>query len=215
MSIGTAIRQLFGQHEHGITEAYRRIFVDLDDLIAIICAKHPTASHVLEVGCGEGALAERLVTAYPRAEILGVDVSPRIGRLYRGDPSRVEFRQAQIDVVASECAGKFDLVILCDVLHHVPQGARTPLLLAIRRALAPGGLFVLKEWAPSLSLQHLLCATSDRVLTGDRVSYLKTSGTSSLLASVFDATLIQLSPRTIAPHANNYVFFVKSSCATG
>ena len=39
---------------------------------------------ILEVGCGEGAVSERLAALYPNAEITAIDITPNVGRLYAG-----------------------------------------------------------------------------------------------------------------------------------
>jgi len=56
MRPGPLIRRLFGPYERGLTEAYRRIFVDLDDFAHHLRSWVPEAKKILEVGCGEGAM---------------------------------------------------------------------------------------------------------------------------------------------------------------
>jgi len=206
MALGAFIRGLFGRHEHRVAEAYRRMFIDLDDLVSEIRLLRPDAGRILEVGCGEGAMTERLVTAFPRAELLAIDITPRLGRLYRGDPARATSRQVTVQGVAAERPGTFDLVLLCDVLHHVPPAARPDLLAAAKASLAPDGVFILKEWAPTRSLVHWMCATSDRVLTGDDVAYLRPEEAEDLLAPAFGRGALRPGRRTIAPRRNNYLF---------
>ena len=84
MPIGPAIRQMFGPFENHVSEFYRGIFVDLNSLVDKIQQWSP-ASNILEVGCGEGAVIERLVKAFPESNITGIDITPRVGRLFQGD----------------------------------------------------------------------------------------------------------------------------------
>src|ERR1700737_3902722 len=65
MRPGPLIRRSFGPYERVITEAYRRVFTKLDDFIGLVLVWVPQARRILEVGCGEGAITERLVEAYP------------------------------------------------------------------------------------------------------------------------------------------------------
>ena len=48
---------MFGPYEPQISSAYRRLFVNLDSMIAQTVKWQPAASRILEVEWGEGALA--------------------------------------------------------------------------------------------------------------------------------------------------------------
>jgi 2-polyprenyl-3-methyl-5-hydroxy-6-metoxy-1,4-benzoquinol methylase len=124
MSLGGAVRRAFGPLERPVAEAYRRIFVDLDALVARVRTWAPAPARILEIGCGEGAVTERLARSYPEAAILAIDVSPSVGRLFRGHRPNVEIRQTTLEGVVAREPHTFDLVLLCDVLHHVPWEAR-------------------------------------------------------------------------------------------
>jgi ubiquinone/menaquinone biosynthesis C-methylase UbiE len=87
---------MFGPYEHGVAEMYRRIFVDLDNLAELMRIWVPRAQRILEVGCGEGAMTERLVKAYPSASVTAIDITPKVGRLFRGDASAVTFCQGTV-----------------------------------------------------------------------------------------------------------------------
>src|SRR5687767_10181407 len=139
-SLGARVRAIFGPHERAISELYRRAFLDLDALVSQL-AESVTPGRILEVGCGEGQMTSRLVRAFPNAEILAIDVSPRAGRLFDGPSARVQFRCCSVADVLAEQPGAFDVVTLCDVLHHVPIGSRIPLLCSIRDLLTPNGTF--------------------------------------------------------------------------
>ena len=60
----------------------------------------PEPRRILEVGCGEGAMTERLTKAYPAATVTGTDITPRIGRLFRGDAAKVRFLRSRVEDVA-------------------------------------------------------------------------------------------------------------------
>jgi 2-polyprenyl-6-hydroxyphenyl methylase/3-demethylubiquinone-9 3-methyltransferase len=78
---GPLIRRLTGPFEHQTAEAYRRVFVDLDELARVMSAWVPQARRILEVGCGEGAMTERIARMYPTASVIAIDISPSVGRL--------------------------------------------------------------------------------------------------------------------------------------
>lgn len=208
MPVGPFIRGLLGPLERPASDAYRSVFVDLDELTAEIGRTRPTARRILEIGCGEGAVTERLVELYPEAEILAIDVTPRLGRMFRGDATRVRFRQVQAETIASEAPAAFDLVLLCDVLHHVPVHSRASILAAAARALADGGTFFFKDWAPSRTIIHVLVSATDRFITGDDVSYVSEAQARVMLEQAFGSRRVSPTSRVVPPRMNNYVLVV-------
>ena len=170
MSVGTMVRGWFGNHERRIADGYRAFFVDLDAFVAVVKTLSNPA-RILEVGCGEGAVTERLASTFPTAEIVATDISPRLGRLFRGDLRRVTFTQEDISTTAKRYPRAFDLVVAVDVLHHVQLTHRRQFLTNIAAATAPGGLIVVKEWVRVANVVHFLCWASDRFVTGDAIHY--------------------------------------------
>lgn len=210
MPLGPLIRRLAGPYEHEVAEIYRRIFVDLDELAGLINAWVPQARRILEVGCGEGAMTERIARTYPTAAVIAIDIIPGIGRLFRGGTSAVSFRRETVEAVAEREPASFDLVILADVIHHVPADARRSLMRAISQAMAPGGSLIFKDWIVSNRPIHWLCAMSDRYLTGDNVCYCTIGGINGLLIDVFGPAAVRRAG-TVRPWHNNVAFLVQRS----
>ena len=134
MTPGALVRRVLPESvERLVADAYRDAFVDLDDLARTIgsLGRFDTA---IEVGCGEGALASRL-TRTTDATVLGIDIAPNPGRNYTGTPGRASFRQQRVEDLVAEGATA-DLVVLSDVIHHVPAGDR-PAFLRSCAALLP------------------------------------------------------------------------------
>src|SRR5438270_6458336 len=184
MGIGSIIRGGLGPLERPVANLYRRYFIDLGRLAQQIRGA-TRARRILEVGCGEGALVEQLKEQFPESSITGIDITPRIGRLYQGDRSNVTLKQATIQEIVRDSAGSFDLVVLADVLHHVPPGQRRELLAAIREALSPGGIFALKDWERGRNLAHLLCWFSDRWISGEEVRFFAPGELRALVEDAF------------------------------
>jgi SAM-dependent methyltransferase len=109
---------------------------DAVDVALLAAVAAPSPRRVLEVGCGMGQFAERLVGEID-LELVAVDLSPRMVELARergvdarvGDAQRLAFRDAQ-----------FDCVVANWMLYHVDD-----LELALAefvRVLVPGGRLV-------------------------------------------------------------------------
>jgi 2-polyprenyl-3-methyl-5-hydroxy-6-metoxy-1,4-benzoquinol methylase len=208
MKVGPLIRQAFGPYEHVISDAYRSIYLDIDAFVSLTRRWKPHANRILEVGCGEGAVTQRLNTAYPNAKITAIDITSRVGRLYRGSLDNVRFIRCAVQEVATRESGQYDLVVLSDVLHHVPLEFRQGLLDAIRTALAPKGTFVFKDWQRNHTPIHWLCYASDRWLTGDRISFMTRNEMRERLALAFGEDALVDEAR-VAPWWNNLATLVR------
>lgn len=202
MGIGASVRAAFGPWEREVASAYRGIYLDLADMERALARQVPQAARILEVGGGEGAVTELLARIHPAAQILSIDITPRIGRLYAGRTERVEFREAMVGEIASTQPGAFDMVVVSDVIHHIPRHLRAGFLGEVAACLAPGGQLVIKEWARSHTPIHWLCHASDRWLTGDRVAFLTPDELRELVARAVPA-LELAGEGTLAPWGNN------------
>jgi SAM-dependent methyltransferase len=209
MSIGATVRRMFGRHERLVSELWRAGFIDLDQFFSQLRDWVPSPGTILEIGCGEGAGTERLGSAYPDASILAIDIAPNLGRLYSGPTDTVAFKQIAVTDLAKTHAGKFDLVVMCDVLHHIPPEMRSEIIAAARALLAPRGSFVCKDWARTLTPIHWIAYASDRWLTGDRIRYATPREAESLFAANFGQSAVR-QRATIRPWRNNFAIVLQA-----
>lgn len=166
MKFGAAVRHRLGPWEVVAADAYRSRFINLDDLVRTL-ATVSRPQRILEIGCGEGAVAERLLREMPSSRYVGIDVCEAPGRLFQGDGTRAEFHRISSSEFVSEHAESFDLVLLIDVFHHLASELRAPVLGDAARLTAPGGVLVVKDWERSRSVAHLACYIADRYIGGD------------------------------------------------
>jgi SAM-dependent methyltransferase len=208
MGIGGKTRRLFGRHERSVAAVYRRFFVDLDALADEIKGKVQVPVSILEIGCGEGQMTERLSRVFPEARILGIDLVSMPGRLFRGDRSRVRFESCNLESIANQHPRAFCMVVLADVLHHIPTHERKAFLSLAGTFVADHGVFVFKEWAKLPSLGYALGYAADRYVTGDRVTYHSPAELRSLAALIFDDSRVVAEWR-IGPWKSNTCLLVR------
>lgn len=201
MSLGRAVRARLGRFEAPVSDFYRGRFIDLDACAATL-GELVEAASILEVGCGDGQMASRLLATFPDARYAGIDVAPEVGHLFEGDRGRADFRSVDSRSFLDEAPEPFDLVVVVDVLHHVPAAQRGALLDDVRALTAPGGHYVLKDWVRSRSIAHLAAWSSDRLITGDRVRYFDNGELESLVPARFPGDRL-LESVHVPPRRNN------------
>lgn len=95
------------------------------------------ASRILDIGAGGGNTLCWLKTIYPKAKTTGVELNAKLKDELK--------RNADVAIFESidECVtrlGGFDLILLLDVLEHVPDSTST--LQKVRQLLQPGGRII-------------------------------------------------------------------------
>ncbi len=99
-----------------------------------------SARHVLEIGCGEGALAARYRLRNPVAHLTGIEAHPPAAARARAHFDRlIEGDAEQID--DAEIGGPFDLIILGDTLEHLADPVA--MLRRLHGMLMPEGVLAL------------------------------------------------------------------------
>jgi len=211
VTIGSSVRRMLGPRlERAAADRYRRLFVDLDSLASTI-AGLGSFDTVIEVGCGEGALLSRLMDELASdASGLGIDIAANPGNGYTGRNQNVVFRQTAVaDVVAD--GERFDLVVVSDVLHHIPPADRVGFLESCRDLLAPNGTIVVKEWVRRRNIAHLAAYGSDRYVSGDKgVQFYTEDELKAVLTDVFRADGAPLFVSHSRPHWNNVVMATRN-----
>jgi 2-polyprenyl-3-methyl-5-hydroxy-6-metoxy-1,4-benzoquinol methylase len=211
MSLGSFIRRMAGPLEPALANGYRSFFFDIDAFADSI-ADLGCGSRVVEIGCGEGALISALATRMPDATFLGLDVAPTVGRLFKGDSSRTAFICADAEEVVEVEGGRADLVLICDVMHHVPPGDRDRVWAAALQLVKPEGTIVFKEWIRSASPIYGLGYFSDRFVTGDRIQYQSRKEWAKAIAEVAPLWRIA-SELSLRPWKSNHAFVLKQAAA--
>jgi SAM-dependent methyltransferase len=145
----------WGEHVHDVFEGCERFFRPgyhanlltswLPALDGVV-AKLEAGARVADVGCGHGASTILMAQAFPRSTFVGSDLhagsidTARTRAAEAGLTDRIRFEVAPADGISGD---GFDLVTTFDCLHDMgdPVGASA----RIRRALAPGGTWMIVE----------------------------------------------------------------------
>lgn len=126
---------------------------------------------LLELGAGPGRLAIQIKRAHPEVTIDAVDIDPRmVARARRhaaGAGVEIAFRAADMTALDDAAPGGHDRVYSTMTFHHLAPAAKQRALAAARRALAPGGRFVVADFTrPRDPLQWALFAWIQQPLDG-------------------------------------------------
>jgi SAM-dependent methyltransferase len=109
-------------------------------LIDAFIARLPARGRVLDLGCGTGRpIAMRLAEhGFP---VHGVDGSMELLAQARRNVPAATFEQG--DVASWPMTGRWDGIVIFDVLFHLPRDVQAQIIARARDALAPGGPLLL------------------------------------------------------------------------
>lgn len=111
---------------------------------------------VLDLGCGDGEVAGRILAATREVEIVVADFSPEMLRRARerfADDARVTVVEHDLDRPLPGAWGSFDAVVSAFAIHHVVDARKQVLFREIFGALCAGGVF--------LDLEHVSSPTPE------------------------------------------------------
>jgi SAM-dependent methyltransferase len=121
-------------------EYFARYKVDIIRLLV-----KPPVRRVLEYGCGIGRNIPFLLEAFAGAFVVGSDISHASLEIARRDNAGVEFIEEDGSV---ELSGRFDVIFVAGVFHHVPVDKRVDVARSLSARLAPGGVIFVFEHNP-------------------------------------------------------------------
>jgi len=94
---------------------------------------------VLEIGCGVGTLSQLIIKNSPLAQFTGIDISDE-----SIEHARTKIKTARTsfiagDILSLELSQEFDMVILADVMEHLPQDKYVFIFKKLKKLLKVGG----------------------------------------------------------------------------
>jgi SAM-dependent methyltransferase len=126
----------------------------LDLLVAIVrahCAAANLPPHILDLGCGPGIVATRILDAIPGSTFVGVDASPPMLDMARARlapyAARHTLASADFERIAPDQVpgAPFSAVIAVQAIHNCSDEGKQRAYATARAVLAPGGIFVLSD----------------------------------------------------------------------
>lgn len=99
---------------------------------------------IIDVGCGDGRFTREIAIRFPSTNVTGIDYSTRaigLAAAMNSDLPGIEF--VARDITNDESTEPSDVVVLMEVLEHIPVETAPVFMRAIRRLLRPGGTLLL------------------------------------------------------------------------
>jgi hypothetical protein len=172
MSVGKSVRRLLGSSlSRRIGGWYRALFVDLDKEAEALAAVIPHGAHVLDIGGGDGEPINHLLAIRPDLRVTTLDPAPVVGQWIEARFAARVTRLPGTSLADFVASGRSDpnVILLADVMHHIPEVARPDFLSSVRVLLdrVAGLRIIVKDVEPD-HFRSLLGLWSDRYVTGDR-----------------------------------------------
>jgi tRNA (cmo5U34)-methyltransferase len=115
----------------------------VDALVAAIPFASTAAVRVIDLGCGTGTVAQRILAAFPNAEVTCLDVAENMVTMAQTKLARYpHVRWLVGDFEAFDAGGTYDAVVSSLALHHlVTDDDKRRFYRRIYNALDAGGVF--------------------------------------------------------------------------
>ena len=104
-------------------------------------------ANVLDLGCGTGLELEEYFSANPQAKVTGIDLTEAMLETLKEkfpDKEITTICGSYFDVPFGEEV--FDAAVSVESLHHFTKEEKIPLYTKLRKALKPGGYFILTDY---------------------------------------------------------------------
>jgi len=133
----------------------------------------PEVGSILDVGCGDGRITNRLATKYPR--VVGVDISEAALQHVKAETVKASVESLPFK------DGSFDLVLATELLEHLPKAIYHKAIAEMKR-VAKEWIVISVPWKEQLSIGQAYCARCEVIF---HVNYHYRNFNSSSLKRLF------------------------------
>jgi tRNA (cmo5U34)-methyltransferase len=169
----------------------------LDLIASVAAAITPSASHLLDIGCGAGNYTLKILQHLPNLDVTLVDLSkPMLDRaVQRVRPvAKGQIKTAQADIRELDLGdSQFDIIVAAAVFHHLREDSEwSSVFRKCHRALRPGGAIWISDLVahPNREAQAVMWARYG--------TYLEQLGGSEYREKVFAYIEQEDTPRSVA-----------------
>lgn len=118
---------------------------------------------ILELACGEGLLAEAILTSHPQSVVHGYDGSPLMLARAEARLARFEerFQTREFDLFAEEwrvVETAVQAIVSSLTIHHLDGPQKQQLFQDVHRMLAPGGVFIIADIVQPVGAESIKAA---------------------------------------------------------
>ena len=124
----------------------------------------PSIGTIVDIGCGNGALANYLYLRSPRRIMKGIDLSKkRISAAIKSVRNRKNIEFIYGDAITAKLP-RADCYLIVDVLHHIPFQDQKNLLKFLSKSLGNKSILIIKEVDKSVQISYLFSNLIEKVL---------------------------------------------------
>lgn len=135
----------------------------------------PEKGKIYDLGCGAGLLSNLLSLKSEKRQVVGIDSARDkidIAMKARGKRQNIEFK---IGNIMNFYLDNPDIIVMCDVLHHIPFSEHEKLLRYVFASLDKGGFFILQDIDKKPFLKYIFALGIDKITNMLSSVYYRTS----------------------------------------
>ena len=137
MKSSEEVKQFYDNYQHKFRHNVRH-YIILNKLLDL-GLKH--SKHILEIGCGNGALTKLMVDKLNNGKITAVDISSEsIAHAKVNLKGYTNITHVVSDIADFTPDSKFDMVVISDVLEHIPMDYHDGLFKKLNEVMGEDGL---------------------------------------------------------------------------